>query len=178
MIPTVDDIGKRVVTVSDEEKRRKNRKGILHAVYGDICAVQWEGTRYKDRVHKGTIRVMEDDDESGYVDPLDLRAIPDERLKWEGNRQGLQFKEWNDLFNVEVGIRRLKMVEIEKWSIFSNRYLIRDRKDSTDQKLFTKEEVLREIETACHQMYQNGKFGYQTQHEVVKNYIDELKKKL
>jgi hypothetical protein len=102
---------------------------------------------------------------SEYKDPKDLRSLTLERLKFEGNQLAHQFTEWNNLFNIQSAIRvRSKehntgFAEIELWSIFSNRFLIMDREHLTDYKLFTKDEVLRMIDSAYHEGYNDCQYN-------------------
>lgn len=131
-------------------------------------------------------------DTETYKDPKDLRGIPLERLKYEGNRLGHQFTEWNNFFNVQSAIRvkgALKPIdyhanpnqfsEIERWSIYSNRFLILDREHLTDYKLFTKDEVLKMIQAAFNDGFQNGLFSKEegiTQYESEAKYMMEKSK--
>lgn len=127
-----------------------------------------------------------------YKDPSDLRDIPLERLKLEGNKVGHQFTEWNNLFNVESAIRTKgalspfdyhanpnQFTEIEKWSIYSNRFLILDREHLSDYKLFTKEEVLKMVRRSFNDGFQNGKYSKEegiVQHEAESKYMMEQEK--
>lgn len=107
--------------------------------------------------------------ETEYKDPKDLRDIPLDRLKWEGNRHGNQFQQWIDFFNVEAAMRIStgksgqsgygEFSEIERWSIFSNRYLLMEREHLSDFKLFTKEEVLRMIHDAYVRGFQDHRYA-------------------
>lgn len=107
--------------------------------------------------------------ETEYKDPKDLRDISLDRLLYEGNRSGHQFNNWNDFFNVESAMRRAtgkagqagygEFSEIERWSILSNRYLLLEREHLTDQKLFTKDEVLRMIHDAYVRGFQDHRYA-------------------
>jgi hypothetical protein len=94
-----------------------------------------------------------------YKDPKDLRDIPLERLKYEGNVLALQHNQWNDLFNIESAIRKHQLSELEKWSILSNRYLLMEREHLTDYKLFNKDEVLKMIKAAYIDGWQDRRFS-------------------
>lgn len=106
-----------------------------------------------------------------YKDPKDLRGIPIERLKYEGNQLGKQFNEWNDFFNIESAIRVWNrkvetreiaaydgISEVEKWSILSNRYLLMEREHLTDHKLFNLEEVKKMMREAYNQGWQDCQY--------------------
>jgi hypothetical protein len=121
-----------------------------------------------------------------YKDPKDLRDIPLERLKQEGQRAGHQFGNWNDLFNIESAMRIAtgmrgepgygKFSEIERWSIFSNRYLLMEREHLTDYKLFTKDEVLYMIQMAFNEGWQAGAYSKEdgtSQHEASSEYMKQ-----
>lgn len=179
MIPTKEDINKIVVAVEEIRSRRKNRRGVLVTMEGDRCGVRWEGTRYIDRVHKSFLTVVEDQEQEVYTDPKDLSNVPKERLEIEGNRMGLQNRDWNDLFNLEVAVRNAGLSELIKWCIFSNRWLIMRRKDGTDEKLFTKEEVLKIAEDVANDMYSGGAHGNEKdQAKTVRARMKALKNKL
>lgn len=94
-----------------------------------------------------------------YKDPKDLRDIPLARLKKEGNTLALQHDEWNALFDIESAIRKHDLSELEKWCILSNRYLLLERENLTDYKLFTKDEVLEMINQAYVQGWQDRRFS-------------------
>lgn len=120
-----------------------------------------------------------------YKDPKDLRAIPIERLNFEGNRLAHQFKEWNDLFSIESAIRvnndknLTSLAEIHKWSILSNRYLLMEREHLTDYKLFNKEEVLIMIRDAYYEGYEDCKYNKaETKHELVDTYLNNKQKNI
>jgi hypothetical protein len=118
-----------------------------------------------------------------YKDPSDLRNITFERLKFEGNKLGHQFNEWNNFFNIQSAIRvsgkthNTSFTEIEMWSIFSNRFLILDREHLSEYKLFTKQEVLKMIESAYYEGYNDCEYQdkQETKNELADNYIKKQK---
>lgn len=121
-----------------------------------------------------------------YKDPKDLRAIPLERLQLEGKQKAHQFRQWNDLFDIESAIRvsnrdkDARLSEVNKWSILSNRYLLMEREHLSDFKLFTKDEVLKMIEDAYYEGYNdceyNGKDG--TKDDLVRGFVEKKKVEL
>lgn len=124
-----------------------------------------------------------------YKDPKDLRDIPLERLRWEGQRLAHQFNQWNDLFSVESAMRRCtgysgqpgcgEFSEIERWSIFSNRYLLMEREHLTDYKLFNKDEVITMLRQAYNQGWQDKKYSEEEkikQYEGEQKFIEEMQK--
>lgn len=128
-----------------------------------------------------------------YKDPKDLRDIPLERLKYEANQLGHQFTEWNNLFNVESAIRVKgalapinyqanpnQFSELERWSIYSNRFLIMGRDHLTDYKLFTKDEVLMMIEEAYYEGYNDADYKDKegNKNELAAAYVHKNKVKL
>lgn len=130
--------------------------------------------------------------EEVYEDPKDLRNISDERLKYEGNKSGKQSTEWMKVFNLESAIenynnpikKNFPLAEINKWSILSNRFIIIDRKGNGNEKLFTKEEVLREIEEAYYSGHNDGADGQDTsnrridKHEQAREYFNKKKESI
>ena len=123
-----------------------------------------------------------------YKDPKDLRDIPMERLRYEGNRKAHQFNNWNDFLNIMSAMRERgkdgktgfgEFSAIEIWSIFSNRYLLLEREHLTDYKLFTKDEVLYMIQMAYNSGWQSGKYSKEegtTQYEDSAKYMMEQAK--
>lgn len=122
-----------------------------------------------------------------YKDPKDLRSIPIERLKFEGSKLAHQFREWNDFFNIESAIRVYNkkeglpayemFSEVDKWAIFSNRYLLMDREHLSDYKLFNKDEVLKMVENAYNQGFQDGMYSKEEglkQHEASEEYMSKM----
>lgn len=115
--------------------------------------------------------------EQTYKDPKDLRDIPIDRLRYEGNLFALQHDEWNDLFNIESAVRKNNLSELEKWSILSNRYLLLEREHLTDYKLFNKEEVLKMINEAYITGWQDRRFSSEEnkkQWEAEKEYMQKM----
>jgi hypothetical protein len=112
-----------------------------------------------------------------YKEPKDLREIPLARLKEEGNMLALQHDEWNALFDIESAIRKHQLSELEKWSIFSNRYLLLEREHLTSYKLFTKQEALEMINQAYVQGWQDRRFSNNEdaeQRECEKVYMEKV----
>jgi hypothetical protein len=121
--------------------------------------------------------------ETTYKDPKELRYIPLERLKFEGNKLALQFNEWNAIFDIQSAIRvnnkkatdgRDSITEVQMWSILSNRYLLLEREHMTDYKLFTKDEVLRMITAAYNQGWQDGRYSEEEKKKQHEGYLDYL----
>lgn len=113
-----------------------------------------------------------------YKDPEDLRDFTKDRLEFEGNQLGHQFDNWNDLFNIEVAIRKNELCELYKWCILSNRYLLMERQHLTDYKLFNKDEVLKMLKDAYSQGWQDGHYSNEEstqQAETEDKYINKMK---
>lgn len=115
-------------------------------------------------------------------DPKDLRDLTLEQLEREGNRMGSQFNEWDKLFNVESAIRchgQGRISELLKWCIYSNRWLILDKENMTDYKLFPKEDVIRLIKEAYNKGFQDAKFNdFDKQHEGEMSCVQSMDRQL
>jgi hypothetical protein len=115
--------------------------------------------------------------EQEYKDPKDLRDIPLDRLRYEGNLFAKQYNEWNDLFSIESAIRKHEFSDLEKWSILSSRYLLMEREHLSDYKLFTKSEVLAMIKEAYIKGWQDRRFSSEEdkdQHEHEQAYMEKV----
>ena len=51
-----------------------------------------------------------------------------EELIKEGNTKGLQFNEWNGIFDLLRYVRKYQLSELEAFCILSNRYKVEERK--------------------------------------------------
>lgn len=89
--------------------------------------------------------------------PKDLRSLTKEQLESESNKSGLQFAEWNDLFNVESAMRTSggQFSELHKWCILSGRFILTDRRREQEP-LFTLTELKWFIERCFFDAFASG----------------------